>query len=646
MTRERLDKWCEKGILVLVLAILVFGPLATGAVRPFEFLIIQGLTTGAVFLWMFRFWLNPNLRLLWPPICWAVIAFVVLAIFRYRQADLEYVARQELIRILVYAILFFVILNNLARQESTQLLTFVLIFLGMAISMYAIYQFATNSQYVWHFIKPSGYRGRGSGTYICPNHLAGFLEMLAPLGLSYALTGRLGHLLRLFLGYASIIILAGIGVSVSRGAWVATGAALAIFFALVMKRRSYRILALLVASALIAAGIYFYSKATSVQKRFHNILAVESPETVHVRFILWKPALRMWRDHFWLGVGPGHFDDRFPFYRPPDVQLRPGHAHNDYLNTLADWGVVGTALILSVWVLLYAGVRRTWKFVNRTQGDLGGKSGNRSACVFGASFGLAAILIHSFTDFNMHIPANAILAVALMALLSGHVRYASERYWLNPGWTGRILITCIGVAAILYLGQQGRRRAREYALLERAANEKSYSQTMITALEKAAELEPTNFETTYSLGEALRRLSWEGDNDYEKLASNAIQWFQKGIRLNPYDPYNFMRIGMCLDWLGRHDEAAPYYEKALKLDPNNYYLVAHEGWHLVQVGDYSTAKKWFERSHRLELSERNTIAVQYLSIIEEKLKENRTLIQPMDNRSLEGKDAQQPNNKK
>src|SRR3989441_11450825 len=86
--RERLDSWCEKGILFLVLAILVFGPLATGAVRPLEFLIIQGLTMAAVLLWMLRFWLNPSHRLLWPPICWSVIAFVIYAIIRYQKADI------------------------------------------------------------------------------------------------------------------------------------------------------------------------------------------------------------------------------------------------------------------------------------------------------------------------------------------------------------------------------------------------------------------------------------------------------------------------------------------------------------------------------------------------------------------------------
>ena len=149
MFRERLDRWCEWGVLVLVLAVLTFGPLATGAVRPGEFLVIQGLTIAAVLLWTIRVWLKPKPRLLWPPVCWSVIAFVVYAMIRYNQADLEYPARQELIRIAVYALLFLVILNNLDRNQTAQIISCVVVFLGMAIAFYAVYQFLTGSDRIW-----------------------------------------------------------------------------------------------------------------------------------------------------------------------------------------------------------------------------------------------------------------------------------------------------------------------------------------------------------------------------------------------------------------------------------------------------------------------------------------------------------------
>src|SRR5262245_38332436 len=119
MNREALDKACERGILGLVLAILVFGPLAMGAVDTPFFLVIQALTMGVLLLWAARLWLKPRPPVLWPPICWAVIAFAVYAIIRYRTAELEYLARKEMIQVLIYSFLFLAILNNLHRQEHT-----------------------------------------------------------------------------------------------------------------------------------------------------------------------------------------------------------------------------------------------------------------------------------------------------------------------------------------------------------------------------------------------------------------------------------------------------------------------------------------------------------------------------------------------
>src|ERR1700675_898019 len=126
MNREVWDGWCERGILGLALGILVFGPLALGAVQPPAFLIVQGLTLGVMLLWGARFWLHARPQLLWPPICWAVAAFTLYAIARYRTADIEYVARQELIRVLVYAFLFLAILNNLHRQKWIQVISLTL----------------------------------------------------------------------------------------------------------------------------------------------------------------------------------------------------------------------------------------------------------------------------------------------------------------------------------------------------------------------------------------------------------------------------------------------------------------------------------------------------------------------------------------
>src|SRR5437867_529952 len=239
MDREELDRWCERGILGLVIAILAFGPLATGAVRTLEFLIIQGMTLGVMALWCARLWLSPKPQLLWPPVCWAVLAFSIYAIARYFTADVEYIARGEMIHVLVYAFLFLAIVNNLHRQESIQIVAFSLIFLAMAISFYAIYQFITGSDRVWHFVKV--YKHRGSGTYISPNHLGGFLEMLLPLALAYTLTSRIKHITKVFLGYAALVIFFGIVVTLSRGTWISVAVSLLLFFGVLFFQRTHRL---------------------------------------------------------------------------------------------------------------------------------------------------------------------------------------------------------------------------------------------------------------------------------------------------------------------------------------------------------------------------------------------------------------------
>ena len=219
MNRETLDRWCERSLLGLVLAILVFGPLAMGAVDAPEFIVIQGLTVAVMIMWVLRLWISPKPRLFWPPLGWVVLAFATLAVGRYCTADIEYVARLETIQVLMYAFLFFVIVNNLSRQESAQIVSFTLIFLAMGISCFAIYQFLTHSNRVWDYVSP--YAGRASGTYISPNNFAGFLEMLLPLAMAYILVGRMKPVVRILLGYAALVMLAGMVVTFSRGGWVA-----------------------------------------------------------------------------------------------------------------------------------------------------------------------------------------------------------------------------------------------------------------------------------------------------------------------------------------------------------------------------------------------------------------------------------------
>jgi tetratricopeptide (TPR) repeat protein len=140
-------------------------------------------------------------------------------------------------------------------------------------------------------------------------------------------------------------------------------------------------------------------------------------------------------------------------------------------------------------------------------------------------------------------------------------------------------------------------------------------------MEKAFAVDPKNFQTAYDIGEMYRIQSFQGVPDNESLAKTAIDWYARAMRLNPFDGYNYLGTGMCLDWIGRSNEAEAYYSRAEALDPNGYYTVAYIGWHYVQTGDYPAARVCLERSMRLEWDV-NDIAHSYWEIVRDKLAQN------------------------
>lgn len=624
MNREKIDKFFERGILALVMSILVFAPLAMGAVEAWAFLVVQGLTIIVLVFWALRLWVSPKPQFLWPPISWAVLAFAVYAIGRYLTADIEYVARLELIQVLVCAFLFLAIVNNLYRQDYSQIISFTMIFLAMGISGYAVFQFLTHSHHVWNEISPYG--DRGSGTYISPNDLAGFLEMLLPLGLAYVLAGRMKATMRIFLVYATLVVAIGLTVTFSRGGWVAAALGVVTLLVALLGHRQSRGPTIIALFIILIGGGFFVEKYLAKTPLF----IVRTEETVKngrvvldYRSDMWRAATQMWLDHFWFGVGPAHYNYVFREYRPVRMQNAPDRAHNDYLNLLADWGATGGIIVLGGMVAFAAGLWQTRKNVRRAENTLKGSGlSNRNAFFLGATTGLLALAAHSFVDFNLHIPANAILGITLLALLTSNLRFSTESYWRNLRWPMKIFATVVLAAGIGWLGCQEWRHANETVWIARAQNPGLLVLGRAALLEKAFAAEPRNPATAYQIGEFYRIQSFNGDTGYEQQAEKAMDWYARAIKLNPLDGYSYLRTGMCLDWLGQSAESWKFYNEAEALDPNGYYTVANIGWHYVQTGDYAAAREWLQRSLVLEWAGDNQVAGSYDDIVRQKLLDN------------------------
>ncbi len=626
LTRKNLDWWCERGILALVLGMLVFAPLAFGAVDAWSFLVVQVVAAVVFVLWGVRLWLNPRGRLLWPPLAWVVLAFMIYAVARYFTADIEYIARLETIQVLLFGGLFFAALNNLRGQEEISAVSGTLIVLGTGIACYAVAQMMHHSNHVWNQISP--YTGRASGTYISPNNLSCLLAMLLPLALAYLLVGKVHIVTRILLIYAALAMAAGLAVTFSRGGWLAAAAGIFLLLGILLGHGNHRLKAVLLLVVLLAGGGFMISHYLS--KTVTYMRRVETPEgngglvmidaSAGSRLLLWQAAGRMWADNPWFGVGPAHYDYRFREYRPEAMQGRPDRVHNDYLNLLADWGTVGGVIVLAGLGFFVGWLKKTWPHVRREENDFGTGQSNRFAFFLGATGGLAALAVHSLMDFNLHVPANALVGVTLLGLLASNARYATERFWFRPGPALKLAIsTALGVV-VIYLVAQAWRLDGEARWLARAETQPLFSPERSAALEWAFSCEPKNFETAYKIGECFRRQSLDGGDKSTALGQKALDWYAQAIRLNPHDAYSYLRTGMCLDWLGRRREAEPAYRAAEARDPNGNYLVAAVGWHYVQTGDYAAAQEWFTRALKLGGKD-NDIARNYQAICESKLAE-------------------------
>jgi O-antigen ligase len=611
--RESIDLFCERGILGTVLAMLVFGPLATGATKTSQFLVLLGLGVVLIAFWVVRIWVRQQYRFLFPPFGWVVLAFTGYAIWRYTWVDIEYGARLELLQIILYAVLFFAVLDNLTRAESIQFLLFALIALAMLNAFYAVFQYFTDSQKVLWYDKPKMYRGRGSGTYICPNHLVGFLEMMLPVALAYTITGRYKPLTKVFLGYAALAMLAGVGVTISRGGYLAVGASLVVFFIIMLWNRSFRIPALAILVLLLAGGSMFGFRSWQTQKRFDSL------ETANIRLKYWQPAMEIWKQEFWFGAGAQHYDWRYRPWRYWQLQGRPMYVHNDYLNTLTEYGTTGGIIVGVGLILLGWSVVRSWKFVRRVN-DIGSKPSNRSAVVLGCAVGLLAIAFHSITDFNMHIPANAMIAVTLMAIVASHIRYATERFWVNPGVVGRLLGTILLGVAGWYMTSQVLKVGQQTHLLSKYFTPMTF-EDRVALLKRAHAIDEKNDAVVLEIGEQLRKQGWNADENGEALIRESMPWFENGIRLNRWNPYNYMNLGMCYHWLKEHEKATEYFEKAITLDPKGYYMLAMYGWHKLQLGELEAAEKHLKESVTYAWNVENPIAKSYLEIVQRRLAE-------------------------
>jgi O-antigen ligase len=177
-------------------------------------------------------------------------------------------------------------------------------------------------------------------------------------------------------------------------------AAMMFISAVLMLRKSERTISLTVTVGLLclaAAGVLWIGIDVIIA-RYGELMTANALSETDRRIVL-RDTLRLTRAFPW-GVGIGRYGDVFREFQTYHPELFYDHAHNDYLETAAEWGM---APALGFWVcVLSVFTKLVQRLVVTTSCE---EQGVLLACVAA----IFAILIHSLGDFNLQIPSNAIL---------------------------------------------------------------------------------------------------------------------------------------------------------------------------------------------------------------------------------------------
>jgi O-antigen ligase len=279
-----------------------------------------------------------------------------------------------------------------------------------------------------------------TGSYVNRNHLAGLLEMALPFAVVPAISllsavstpaisvpalplgrsrGKSPRPLAAaagatLTGAGAVLILAAILASRSRGGLVAALVSLLVLGLAALKRSALPRKKWLLAAALAAllATAFLYLPSENLVRRYTHLLGRDALRH-EGRVSLWSETLDLVAAYPLVGCGFGGFEAAFLGYKRSAPMVTDTHAHNDYLELLAEGGVLAFALCVALAAPPIAALVRA---------SVRSESGRDSVMSLACLASIAAILAHSFVDFNLRIPANGMAFFWVLGLCSagGH----------------------------------------------------------------------------------------------------------------------------------------------------------------------------------------------------------------------------------
>jgi len=400
-----------------ICALVVFAVAAHGGVEEWSQAVFE---TGAGLLFLaWSIWISfnreeqPVLSPLLPPL--AALSIIVLGQWFFHWTASPYNTRIELLLLLADLIVFFLAVQAFRTLEDWRGFVWFGMGFGFLVSLFAILQHLTsNGKLYWIREVRSG--GLPFGPYVNRNHFAGFAELVLPLALVALVLGRVRRERWPVVGLFAVLPIGALFLSASRGGIVSFGAELSVL-ALVMIERREMGKQLFAGGAVLLVALLLVSwlGVGQILKRLSSVqlLEVSSGKRASMRRDTW----RIFLDHPFAGTGLGTLQLVYPPYESLYDGKIVNHTHNDYLEVLAETGLLGG--ICCAWflgVLLVQSLERLRQFNHSFRGAL--QLSGFLAC--------SGFLVHSLVDFNLHIPANALLFFLMAHLATAEIQQTGQ----------------------------------------------------------------------------------------------------------------------------------------------------------------------------------------------------------------------------
>jgi O-antigen ligase len=392
---------------VVLVAALLAAPLAFGAVQAWAWVAMYTAVAAALLCWAFASLHERAARVIWTPLYIPFVLFVAIAGLQWLtgHASDPMATREGLIKSAGNFLIFFLAVNLFggASKRIWRRIGWCVAMFSLALAVFGIIQFFSDPERVYWTVKPR-YGGYIFGPYISHNHYAGLMEMLVAITLAFFLSMRREQSERALIAFAVLVAMISVVLSGSRGGTIALVIEGALF-ALVMVKNHWRRRAIAtLALAVVLASLWLLP--AGVAERFSA-----GDRTRDVSYTFRKgmtlDSLRIFRDYPLSGIGVGGFEAVYPRYQSFATNLVLDYAHNDYAQLLAETGVFGGTLALLSLALFLAGF---WMAVGSPL------LSQRAWLQIGAFIGCMGLLVHSWVDFNLHIPANAAWFAFLVGL--------------------------------------------------------------------------------------------------------------------------------------------------------------------------------------------------------------------------------------